>query len=208
MKRREFTILLSCAVVALVSRPRLLHADQRTRRISILVGAGSDPEAQSWIQGFRQRLRDLGWEEGNNLKTDLRWGGADIDFIRVSAAEFVSANPDLIVVYSVRALNEIRQATREIPVVSIATSDPVGLGYVERLSRPAGKLTGFMLYEVPVAGKLVELLKEIDPRIARVGLLFNPDNVSAEGYWRSIEAVSAPLGVVPSRFPVRDAASI
>jgi putative ABC transport system substrate-binding protein len=208
MKRREFTILLSCAAVALVSRPRLLHADQRTRRISILVGAGSDPEAQSWIKGFRQRLRDLGWEEGNNLKTDLRWGGADIDFIRASAAEFVSAKPDLIVVYSVRALNEIRQATREIPVVFIATSDPVGLGYVESLSRPAGNLTGFMLYEVPVAGKLVELLKEIDPRIARAGLLFNPDNVSAEGYWRSIEAVSAPLGVVPSRFPVRDAASI
>ena len=71
----------------------------------------------------------------------------------------------------------------------LLTSDPVGLGYVESLSRPAGNLTGFMLYQVPVAGKLVELLKEIDPRLARVGLLFNPDNVSAGGYWHSIQAV-------------------
>jgi putative ABC transport system substrate-binding protein len=172
------------------------------------VGAGSDPETQSWIKAFRQRLHELGWEDGRNLKIDLRWGGADIDFIRTSAAEFVSAKPDAILVYSVRVLNEMRQATRQIPVVFIATSDPVGLGYVESLSRPAGNLTGFMLYEVSVAGKLVELLKEIDPRLARVGLLFNPDNVSAGGYWRSIETVAASMGVTPAQLPVHDAASI
>jgi putative ABC transport system substrate-binding protein len=208
MKRREFISLLGCAAAAPLALPRSLHADQHSRRISILVGAGSDPEAQAWIKGLRHRLHDLGWDEGGNLKTDLRWGGADIDFIRTSAVEIVSTKPDVILVYSVRALNEIRRATSQIPVVFIATSDPVGLGYVKSLSRPAGNLTGFMLYEVPVAGKLVELLKEIDPRIARVGLLFNPDNISAEGYWRAIETVSAPLGVVPSQFPVRDAASI
>jgi putative tryptophan/tyrosine transport system substrate-binding protein len=208
MKRRKFISFLGCAAVAPLYWPGVLYADQRTRRISILVGTGSDPEAQSWIKGFRQRLHDLGWDEGGNLKIDLRWGGADIDFIRASAAGFASAKPDVILVYSVRALNEVRRATSQVPVVFIATSDPVGLGYVKSLSRPAGNLTGFMLYEVPVAGKLVELLKEIDPRIARVGLLFSPDNVSAEGYWRSIETVGATLGVVPSQFPVRDAAGI
>ena len=181
---------------------------QHTRRVSILIGAGSDPEAQSWIKSFRERLHELGWEDGVNLKIDLRWGGADIDFIRASSAEIVSAKPDVILVYSVRVLNEMRQATRQIPVVFIATSDPVGLGYVESLSRPAGNLTGFMLYEVSVAGKLVELLKEIDPHLARVGLLFNPDNVSARGYWHSIQAVAASVGVAPVQLPVRDAAGI
>ena len=76
------------------------------------------------------------------LKIDLRWGGADIDFIRTTAAELVSEKPDVILVYSVRVLNEMHQATRQIPVVFIATSDPVGLGYVESLSRPAGNLPG------------------------------------------------------------------
>ena len=122
MKRRELIQLLGCAAVMSVSWPLSSTADQRTRRISILVGAGSDPEAQSWIRGFRQRLHELGWEDGGNLKIDLRWGGADIDFIRTTAAEFVSAKPDVILVYSVRVLNEIRQATRQIPVVFVATS--------------------------------------------------------------------------------------
>jgi putative ABC transport system substrate-binding protein len=141
MRRREFITLLGCAAVT-VSWPCPSSADQRTPRISILVGAGSDPEAQSWSKGFRQRLRELGWEDGRNLKIDLRWGGADIDFIRTSAAEFVSAKPDLILVYSVRVLNEIRQATHQIPVVFIATSDPVGLGYVESLSGPPATSPG------------------------------------------------------------------
>ena len=208
MKRRELITLLGCAAVTSVSWPRLSSADQRTRRVSILIGAGSDPEAQSWIKGFRQRLHELGWEDDGNLKIDLRWGGADIDFIRTTAAELVSEKPDVILVYSVRVLNEMHQATRQIPVVFIATSDPVGLGYVESLSRPAGNLTGFMLYEVPVAGKLVELLKEIDPRLARVGLLFNRDNVSAGGYWHSIQAVAVSMGIAPVQLPVRDAAGI
>ena len=142
MKRRELITLLGCAAVTSVSWPRLSNADQRTRRVSILIGAGSDPEAQSWIKGFRRRLHELGWEDDGNLKIDLRWGGADIDFIRTTAAELVSEKPDVILVYSVRVLNEMHQATRQIPVVFIATSDPVGLGYVESLSRPAGNSPG------------------------------------------------------------------
>lgn len=207
MKRRELITLLGCAAVTSVSWPRLSSADQRTRRVSILIGAGSDPEAQSWIKGFRQRLHELGWEDDGNHRFAMG-RGADIDFIRTTAAELVSEKPDVILVYSVRVLNEMHQATRQIPVVFIATSDPVGLGYVESLSRPAGNLTGFMLYEVPVAGKLVELLKEIDPRLARVGLLFNRDNVSAGGYWHSIQAVAVSMGIAPVQLPVRDAAGI
>ena len=207
MKRREFITLLGGAAA---TWPMVARAQQpeRMRRIGILVGTGNDPEGQSWIAGFRQKLHDLGWEDGRNLQMDLRWGGADIDYIRASAAEFASAQSDVIVVYSVRVLNAVRSATRQIPVVFIATSDPVGLGYVESLARPGGNLTGFMLYEVSVAGKLVDLLKEINPRLARVGLLFNPDNVSAGGYWRSIETVAASEGVVPVQLPVHDAASI
>jgi len=207
MRRREFITLLCGATAATASWPVLLNANQR-KWIGVLVGAGNDPEGQSWIKGFRQKLHELGWDDGRNIQIELRWGGADIDYIRASAAEFVSAKPDVMLVYSVRVLNAIRKATSQIPVVFIATSDPVGLGYVDSLAHPAGNLTGFMLYEVSVAGKLVDLLKQMNPRLARVGLLFNPDNVSAEGYWRSIETVAASVGLVPVRLPVHDAASI
>ncbi len=142
------------------------------------------------------------------MQIDVRWGGADIDYIRTSAADLVNSKPDVILVYSVRVLNAMRQATRQIPVVFIATSDPVGLGFVESLAHPGGNLTGFMLYEVSVAGKLVELLKEMAPHLARMALLFNPENISAAGYRRSIETVAKSLGVIPVWLPVRNAADI
>ena len=142
------------------------------------------------------------------MQIDVRWGGADIDYIRTSAADLVNSKPDVILVYSVRVLNAMRQATRQIPIVFIATSDPVGLGFVESLAHPGGNLTGFMLYEVSVAGKLVELLKEMAPHLATMALLFNPENISAAGYRRSIETVAKSLGVVPVWLPVRNAADI
>jgi ABC transporter substrate binding protein len=96
----------------------------------------------------------------------------------------------------------------QIPIVFIATNDPVGLGIVKSLSHPGGNLTGFLLYEVSLAGKLVEFFKEMAPGLARVGLLFNPNNSSAEPYWRLIEDVAKSIGVVAVSFPVHDAGSI
>jgi putative ABC transport system substrate-binding protein len=201
-RRREFIVLLGGAAVAW---PVAAQA-QRHRRIGILVGAGNDSQSQSWITGFRQKLQQLGWADG--LQIDVRWGGADIDYIRASAAELVNSKPDVILIYSIRVLNAMREATRQIPIVFIATSDPVGLGFVESLAHPGGNLTGFMLYEVSVAGKLVELLKEMVPQLARVALLFNPENISAAGYRRSIESVAKLLGAAPVLLPVRNAADI
>ena len=120
-----------------------------------LIGAGSDPEAQSWIKGFRQRLYEFGWEDGGNLKIDLRWGGADIDFIRTSAAEFVSAKPDVSPGLFGPCPERDLSGDQPISGCLIATSDPVGWGTLKAFPGPAGNLTGFMLYEVPVAGKLV-----------------------------------------------------
>jgi ABC-type uncharacterized transport system substrate-binding protein len=204
--RRAFITLIGGTAAAW---PLAARAQQpRMRRIGVLVGAAGDPQGQSWMAGFRQKLQESGWADGRDLQIDLRWGGADIDYIRASAADLVSSKPDAILVYSIRVLNAMRQATREVPVVFIATSDPVGLGFVESLARPGGNLTGFMLYEVSVAGKLVELLKEMAPGLARVALLFNPENISAAGYRQSIETVAKSLGIVPVWFPVRNAADI
>lgn len=160
------------------------------------------------MAAFQQQLRQLGWMDGRNIQIDLVWGGADIDHIRTSATKMVSSKPDLMFVYSVRVLNVVRQATRELPVVFIATNDPVGLGIVKSLAHPGGNLTGFMLYEVSVAGKLVELLKEMVPHLARVALLYNPTNTSAMPYWRLIQSIANSNGISPVSFPVHDAASI
>jgi putative ABC transport system substrate-binding protein len=206
VKRRDFIAGLGGA--AAFAWPHSPRAQERVRRVGILVGAGDSPQGQSWVAGFRQGLERLGWTEGRDVHIDLRWGGADIDYIRASASELVRSKPDVILVYSVRVLNAMREATTQIPIVFIATSDPVGLGFAKSLAHPGGNLTGFMLYEVSVAGKLVELLKEMAPSLVRMALLFNPENISAEGYRRSIETVAKSLGVVPVWLPVRAAGDI
>jgi putative ABC transport system substrate-binding protein len=207
MKRRKFLLWFLGGVAAW---PLSVAAQQssRARRIGILVGTGNDAQGRSWVAAFRQELTNLGWVEGNNIQVDLVWGGGDINHIRAAAAEMVKSKPDVILVYSVRVLNLIRQATNEVPVVFIATNDPVGLGIVESLSRPGGNLTGFMLYEVSVAGKLVELLKEMMPTLSRVGMLYNPSNSSAMPYWRLIQSISKANGITPFSFPVSDRATV
>jgi len=207
MRRREFITLLggaaSCPFTARAQQP------ERIRHIAVLMGAGDDPQGQSWIAGFQQRLGELGWRDGRNVQVDVHWGGADMDNIRRIAAELARSKPDVIVPYATRVLNAIRGATRDIPVVFLATSDPVALGFVQSLARPGGNLTGFTLYEVSTAGKLVQLLKEIAPHVSRVALLASPDNTTAmTGFWKSIQEVSKSLGVNPSYFPVRSAAEI
>ena len=152
MKRREFITLLGGAAAAW---PLDAHPQQRARRIGVLVGTGSDSQSQSWLAAFRRRLQELGWSDARDLQIDVRWGSADIDYIHSSAADLVSSKSDVMLVYGVRALNAIRQATRQIPVVFIATSDPVGLGLVESLAHPGGNLTGFMLYKVSLAAGLL-----------------------------------------------------
>ena len=97
MRRREFIAGLGGA--AAVAWPRAPRAQERVRRIGVLVGAGDEPQAQSWIAGFRQGLQKLGWTEGRDLSVDVRWGGADIDYIRASASELVRSKPDVILVY-------------------------------------------------------------------------------------------------------------
>jgi putative ABC transport system substrate-binding protein len=203
MRRREFIAGLGgTAVMPLAARA------QQTRRIGILIGTSDDTQGRSWIEAFQQELRQRGWVDGQNMKIDLVWGGANIEHIRASAARLVETKPDVILAYAVRALNPVRQATREIPVVFIATNDPVGLGIVKSLASPGGNLTGFMLYEVSVVGKLVELLKEMMPKLSRVALLYNPTNDSASAYWRLIQSISKANAITPFSYIVHDPATI
>src|SRR5262245_42403327 len=171
MKRRQFMSLVGGAAAWPIAA-----LGQQRRHVGVLMGTTGDAQGQALIGGFRAALETLGRRD---VDLDVRWSGANIDRIRADATDLANAKPDVIMVYSVRVLNAARQSTGHIPVVFIATSDPVGLGLVESLARPGGNLTGFMVYEVSLAGKLVEILKETAPQVARVGLVFNPENLSA-----------------------------
>lgn len=134
MKRRDFMTLIGGATVAWPLAARAQH----TRRLGILIGTSNDSQGRSWIAAFREKLQELGWVDGRDVQIDIVWGGADIDYIRANAAKMASAKPDVILVYSVRVLNAVRQATDQILIVFIATNDPVGLGIVKSLAHPGG----------------------------------------------------------------------
>jgi putative ABC transport system substrate-binding protein len=175
MKRREFITLLGGAVAAWPLAARAQLGD-RVPRIGVLMGLDeNDPVYRARLSAFTQGLADLGWNDGRNVRIDLRWGGGDINRIRAPAQELVGSQPDLILTNSTLATVAIQRETRTIPIVFVSVADPVASGIVARLDRPSGNVTGFANYEATLGGKWLELLSEIAPGLKRAAIMFNPD---------------------------------
>src|SRR5262249_16926364 len=150
----------------------------------------------SWIAGLRDGLQQLGWVEGRNLRIDFRWGGTDMNVLRRFAKEIVAAKPDLIFSSNSPTTQLLKQETRTIPIVFGNLVDPVGQGFVASLAQPGGNVTGFVNLEPSVAGKYVELLKKIAPRITRVAIFYNPATAPYhEIYLNPFKAAAASLGL-------------
>jgi putative ABC transport system substrate-binding protein len=207
MRRRDFIgIFGSAAAWPLAARAQ---QGERMRRIGVLMPyAESDTEAQAGVEAFREAIRKLGWTSGANVQIDERWGAGESDRIRTQARELVNSKPDAILVRSPRALAALQRETRSVPIVFVAVSDPIGAGFVASLSRPGGNITGFSLIEFPVIGKMLELLKQIAPSVARVALVSNPENPSNELYVRAFEAAATSFAVQPITAHVRHPAEI
>jgi putative tryptophan/tyrosine transport system substrate-binding protein len=203
MKRRQFITLLGGAA----AWPVAARAQQpdRVRRVGVLMNsAATDAAWHSYLIAFVQGLHQSGWTEGQNLRIDIRWSAGDSALARIYAAQLIGLMPDAILASSTTNLMVIQQATSATPVVFVAVSDPVAQGFVANLTRPGGNLTGFGMYEFSVGGKWVDLLKEMAPKLARVGVMFNPDtSPQSKFFMRSIEAAAPSLGVEVITLSVR-----
>jgi putative ABC transport system substrate-binding protein len=207
MNRRAFASLIAGAA----AWPLAARAQQaeRMRRIGVLTNfAENDPEAQLRHAAFLQRLQQLGWGEGRNLKVDYRWTMADPERTRTYAAELVALAPDVILTSGSVALGQMLQATRSIPIVFTIVPDPVGAGFVDSLPRPGGNATGFMLFEYGLSGKWLELLKEIVPGLTRAAVLRDLATPAGNAQFGAIQAVAPSLGVEVTPVSVRDPGEI
>src|SRR6266478_3723006 len=184
MRRRELITLLGGAVVSWPLAARAQQPD-RVRRIGVLMGfAENDSQAQAMIAAFREGLQKLGWTEGRNTRIDTRWTTpADAESRQRFAKELVALQPDVILSHTTPTTAALLQQTRTIPIIFATVSDPVGGGFVASFPRPGGNVTGFTLIEPTMAGKWVELLKEIAPRVNRVAFLFNPATATYADYF-------------------------
>jgi putative ABC transport system substrate-binding protein len=133
---------------------------------------------------------------------DLRWGGSDINRIRALAKELVGLQPDIILAGTTPATTAVQRETRTIPIVFASVTDPVASGFVARLDRPGGNITGFASYEASLGGKWLELLSEIAPGLKRAAVMFHPDTSPAASYMPSFETAAQSLTVVPIIAPV------
>jgi putative tryptophan/tyrosine transport system substrate-binding protein len=197
IKRREFIALLGGAaawpVAARAQKP------ERVRRVGVLLGWTPDtPQAGPFLAAFARALRELGWAEGHNIQVDYRWAGSDNERIQTFAKELVKLQPDLIIAHSTPVAAALQRETKEIPIVFVTVSDPVGSGFVTSLPRPGGNMTGFINIESSLGGKWIELLRELAPRVTRAGLIFNPVTAPHfEYYLRPFEAAARSHGIEP-----------
>ena len=198
MRRREF-IGLAAGMAA--AWPPAAGAQPALRKLGVLmIVAENDPDSRLRIAAFEQGLRDLGWQDGRNIRIEYRWAAGSPDLIRQYAQELVALAPDIILANGTPVAAELKPLTRSIPIVFANVFDPVGFGLVHSLSRPGGNITGFSFIDPELIGKWTSLLKDAVPSVKRAALLFNPKiNPFYPNLLRELAATprSVALEVVP-----------
>jgi putative tryptophan/tyrosine transport system substrate-binding protein len=195
MQRRQFLTLLGGAVATSPLAARAQDA-ARTRRIGMLVGVGSDtPDAQLRYAVFLEKLQQLGWTNGQNVRVEIRWSGGDAKLMRQYAAELIALTPDIMVTTGSLSTETVVRSTTSVPIVFAIVLDPVGGGLVKSLSRPGGNATGFMMFEYNLSAKWPELLKQIAPTITRAAVLRDTQSTAAVGQFAVVQSVASSVGV-------------
>jgi putative tryptophan/tyrosine transport system substrate-binding protein len=208
MKRRNFI----AGIAATTTWPILAHAQKATQKktIGLLLNfSPTDPEAISRLGTIQARLQSLGWSEGQNLRTEVRWGFGNTNQIKTAAKELVSLNVDALLAHTTPATAALLDETKSIPVVFVNVSDPIGNHFVTSFKEPRGNATGFTNLEFSLGGKWISLLKEIVPVTRSAMLMFNPDVTPfALEIVRSADSAAASLEMVSISVPVRNEEAI
>jgi putative ABC transport system substrate-binding protein len=207
MRRRHFITLLGGAAAAWPLAARAQQGE-RTRRVGLLLGGDEgDPTTKDRFSAFVQRLAELGWNDGRNLRMDVRWAAGDIERMRRFAKELVNLRPDAIFVTVAVVTKAMQRETQTIPIIFAGVGDPTAGGLLENIAKPEGNTTGATNYIPSLGGKWLELFQEAVPRLSRVGLIFNPDTTTG-AYFAPIEAAASQGTVALTRIPYRDAADL
>lgn len=205
MNRRECLALLG--VIAAMAPSALAQQPNATRRLGVLsVIASDDVIGQARLA---EALAVHGWKEQDNLRVDWRSGAGDRARIAQLADDLIALEPDILLALGTPSVEELRQRTTTIPIVFAVVTDPVSQGFVQNLAHPGGNMTGFTDYDGPLAGKWLEMLAQVTPKVPHVFVVYNPATAPfAPLMLRTIEDAARTLGVTVEPAPVHDAASV
>ncbi|QOZ45531.1 ABC transporter substrate-binding protein [Bradyrhizobium sp. CCBAU 53340] len=205
MTRRKVVTGLALAVVW----PWTCHAQQAAKaKIIGFLGASSAETAGPWIAAFVKRLGELGWTEGKNVTIEYRWAEANTERYSEIAAELASRNVDVIVTWASAPVLAAKRTTTTIPIVFAAQMDPVGAGVVASLAHPGGNITGMSIQQTDTAGKRIELLREIVPKLARLAVIANAGAPGAMLEMQEVVKTARSLGLEAIPIKVRQAVEI
>jgi len=194
-------LILVVAIVSILGVPLVAEPQpaEKLARVGYLSSySASTSAAQQALDLFRSPLRDLGYVEGKNIVVEYRWAENKYERLSLLAAELVHAQVDVIVtVGGVPAAQAAQRATRVIPIVASGTVDPVAVGLIASFARPGGNITGPTIISDELVGKQLELLREVVPKLSRVGILWNPANPGNAQQLRAAEAAARGLPLEP-----------
>ena len=206
MRRREFITLLGGAAAAC---PLAAHAQQPGKLPTIgFLGQSTRSATSEWTTAFVQRLRELGWIDGRNVAIEYRWGEGRNERFAQIAAEFVRLKVDVIVTSGTQAVMASKQATSVIPIVFATAGDPVGNDLVASLARPGGNVTGLSVLAADLAGKRLELLREVVPGLGRLAIMGNVGNSLSVLELGAVQAAARKLGLEVTTLEIRRAEDI
>jgi putative tryptophan/tyrosine transport system substrate-binding protein len=200
---------LSALLLALSFPAEAQQASKIPRVGFLLQRASPTPTTpEPFADAFRQGLRDLGYIEGKNIQVEYRYGEGERDRIPRQVAELVQLKVDVLVVRSLPAIRAAKQATKTIPIVMVTTQDPVAVGLIDSLARPGGNITGLATLRRELAGKRLELLTEVIPKMSRVGVLWDANApgpaIAFKEYEAAARALKKPLQSLEVRGPNPD----
>jgi putative tryptophan/tyrosine transport system substrate-binding protein len=209
MNRREFITLLGGMAGTWPFAARAQQSGQM-RRLGVLMSVvENDPGGVAEVADLRQGLAELGWVTDRNINIDFRWPGGDLDRAKALAKELVDLKPEVLLARSTPTTAALKRESDSIPIVFVNVTEPVQQGFVQSLAQPGGNITGFTNFESMVGGKWLQLLKEVDPRITRVGLIYNPQTAPyAKLFLRSVQSAAPMLSVQTVDLPVHSDADI
>jgi putative ABC transport system substrate-binding protein len=207
MIRRDFLTLLGSAAVAWPVAARARPTGD-VRRIAVLMGTATNELGRSFVTTFTQRLEQLGWRNGRNVRIEIRWWAGTLEQMRPVAAEVLALSPDVIMAFSNPAVALLMATTGTVPIVFVGVGDPIGDGFVPNLAHPGGNITGFAGTDGPIGGKWLEVLKETAPHINRVMMIMHPETPIHQAFWRSLEAAAPRFKVEVTPGGVHDAGEV
>jgi putative ABC transport system substrate-binding protein len=195
MRRRDVIVLFGCATATWPFAARTQQQSNGLRRVVCLYSSNEgDPLIAPWMAAFQDGLQKAGWTVGRDLQIENRWAGGIGDKARNAAQDLIALKPDVIVVAGT-AIETLLQLVHDVPVVFTIAVDPVGSGFIKRLSHPGGNVTGFMQFDYSLSAKWAELLKQVAPDVKRAGVIRDAATTAGVGQFAVIQSVAPSLGI-------------